>query len=292
MIDVHDRKRRQRSRVNLPVAYQASFLSERFPAHVAHVNPLAGVQQQMLAQTTVSGERSGADGTPVRFVASVYPHVLPEVVVLEERLPALLADRLLLLLVLRQHVLVQVLLGHQPPPAHRALVLRLVMGVFLMSVQAVAVPARFPANVAHHGRFPVIQSRVRGQVALDLELLAALLARVLVTLRVLSHEVRTQRLLPGTDETADDARELSLAGELTLARVTVVFSQMGDHRRSLVATEVANRAGQSFLLLRQRQLHETTVSRRYVSSPLILVGESVPFQQIFPFELFLTDVTR
>lgn len=205
----------------------------------------------MLAQATVSGERSGADGTPVRFVASVYPHVLPEVVVLEERLPTFLADGLLLLLVLSQHVLVQVLLGHQPPPAHRTLVLRLVMSVFLMSVQAVAVPARFPANVAHHRRFPVIQPRVRGQVALDLELLAALLARELVTLRVLSHEVRTQRLLPRTDEAADDARELSLTGVLTLARVPVVFSQVSDHRRSLVATKVADRAGQSFLLLRR-----------------------------------------
>lgn len=237
--------------MNLPVAYQTSLLSERFPAHVAYVNPLAGVQQQMLAQTTVSGERSGADGTPVRFVASVYPHVLSEVMILEERLPTFLADGLLLLLVLSQHVLVEVLLGHQPPAAHRTLVLRFVMSVFLMSVQAVAVSACFPTDVAHHGRFPVVQSRVRGQVALDLELLAALLARELVTLRVLSHKVRAQRFLPGTDETADDARELSLTGELALARVPVVFSQVSDHRRPLVATEVADRAGQSFLLLRR-----------------------------------------
>lgn len=126
------------------------------------------------------------------------------------------------------------------------------MSVLLMSVQAVTVSARFPANVAHHWRFLVVQSRVRGQVTLDLELLAALLARVLVTLRVLSHEVRTQRLLPRTDEAADDARELSLTGvELAVARVLVVFSKVSDHRRSLVATKVADRAGQSFLLLRR-----------------------------------------
>lgn len=216
MIDMHHWEGGQRSGMNLPVAYEASLLGERLAAHVANVNPFAGVEQQMLAQTAVRGERSGAHRTTVRLVPGVYPHVLPEIVVLEERFPALLANGLLLLLVLGQHVLVKVLFRHQSSVAHRALVLRLVVGVFLMCVQTVTVATRFAANVAHDRRLPMIQPHVGGQITLDLELFAALLARELVMLGVLPYEMRPQRLLSRADEAAYDASEFSFTGEFTL----------------------------------------------------------------------------
>lgn len=162
MIDMHHRKGWQRSRMNLSVTYEAGLLGERLAAHVANVNPFSCVQQQMLAQTTVRGERSSAHRTAIRFVPGVYPHVFPEIMILEERFPTLLANGLLFLLMLGQHVLVKVLFGHQSSMAHGAFVFRFVVGVFLMRVQTVAVAARFPANVAHNRRFPMIQSHVGG----------------------------------------------------------------------------------------------------------------------------------
>lgn len=242
----------------LSMAYKTSLLSERLATHVADINPLSGVQQQMLTQTTVRGESSRANGTAIRFIPGVYPHVFPEIVILEEGFAAFFADRLLFLLVLGQHVLVQVLLGHQPPVANWTLVFRFVMGMLLMGVQAVTVSTGFPAHVAHHGWFPMIQSHVCRQVALDLELLAALLAGELVVLGVLAYEMRPQGFLPRTDQAANDTGEFSLAGKLAFAGTLVILSQMSDHRGSLVATEVADRARQGFLLLRH-QLHERGV---------------------------------
>lgn len=189
MIDMHHREGWQRS-VNLSVTYEASLLGERLATHVANVNPFPGVQQQMLAQTTVRGERSSAHGTAIRFVSCVYPHVFPEIVILEERFPTFLANRLLFLLVLGQHVLVEVLFGHQSSVAHGALVFRFVMGVLLMRVQTVTVSTRFATNVAHDRWFPMIQSHVGGQITLDLELFAALLAREFVMLGVLPYKMR------------------------------------------------------------------------------------------------------
>lgn len=148
--------------MNLSVTYEASLLGERLAAHVANVNPFSGVQQQMLAQTAVRGERSSAHRTAVRFVSGVYPHVLPEIMILEECFPTLLANGLLLLLVLGQHVLVKVLFGHQSSMTHRAFVFRFVVGVFLMGVQTVAVTTRFATNVAHDRWFPMIQPHVGG----------------------------------------------------------------------------------------------------------------------------------
>jgi len=76
---------------------------------------------------------------------------------------------------LRQHVLIQIFLRDKSPMTQRALVLRLVMRVLLMSIQTVAVPAGLAADIAHHRRLPMIQPSVRGEIALDLELLAAVL---------------------------------------------------------------------------------------------------------------------
>lgn len=198
----------------------------------------------MLAQAAVPSERSAADRTVVRLIARVDPHVLPQVVIFEERLAAFLAYRLLLPLVLRQHMLIQVLLRDEASVAQRAFVLRLVMRVLLMGVQAVTVPAGLAADVAHHRRLPMIQPGVRGEITLDLELLAAVLARVTVMLGVLADEVRPQGLLAGADQATDNASELALAaGELVIVRrPLVLLGEMRDHRGSLLAAEVARHA--------------------------------------------------
>lgn len=208
------------------------------------------MQKKVLTQTAVSGESSTADLATVRLVARVDPHMLPQFVILEEGLAALLAHRLLLSLVLRQYVLIQIFLRDKSLVTQRTLVLRLVMRVLLMSVETVAVPAGLAAHVAYHRRFTMIQSGVRGQVALDLELLAAVLARVAKVLRVLSHEMRSQSLLASADQAADDASKFTLAtGELVRASL-VLLSQMRDHGRSLVAAKLARPARESLLISR------------------------------------------
>jgi len=176
--------------VDFPVTNETGFLREGLAAHVASVDALAGVQKKMLTETAVSGEGSAAHLAAIRLIASVDSHVLPQVIVLEEGLAALLAHRLLLPLMLRQYVLVQILLRNETPVTPRTLVLCLVVCVLLMRVQTVTVAARLAAHVAHHRRLPMIQSGMRGQITLDLELLAAVLARVAVMLRVLANEVR------------------------------------------------------------------------------------------------------
>lgn len=233
--------------MDLSVADETGLLSERFAAYVTRVDTLAGVQKEVLAQAAVPGERSAADRAAVRLVTRMDPHVFPEVVLLKEGLAALLAHRLLLLLVLRQHVLIQILLGDESPVAHRALVLRLVMGVLLMSVQAVAVAAGLAADVAHHRRLPMIQPGVRGEVALDLEPLAALLARVTVMLRMLADEVRPKSLFAGAHQAADDAGEVALV-TVVVHGPLVLLGKMRDHRGSLVAAEVAHYARESLLI--------------------------------------------
>jgi len=73
-------------------------------------------------------------------------------------------------------MLIQILLRDETPMAQRALVLRLIMRVLLMGVQAVTVPAGLAADVAHHRQLSMIQPGVRSEITLDLELLAAMLA--------------------------------------------------------------------------------------------------------------------
>lgn len=252
VIDMYHWQRRQNAGVDLPMADETGFLSERLAAYIARVDTLAGVQKEVLTQAAVPGERSAADRAAVRLVARVNPHVLPQVVILEECLATLLAYRLFFPLVLRQHVLIQILLRDEASVAQRAFVLRLVMRVLLMGVQAVAVPAGLTANVAHHRRLPMIQPGVRGEIALDLELFAAVLARVTVVLGVLADEVRPQGLLAGAHQAADNAGELALvAVEPVVVRGPLVFlGEMRDHRGSLVAAEIACYARESFLISR------------------------------------------
>lgn len=174
--DMYHRQGRQNTRVDLPMADETGFLSERLAAHVAHVDTFTSVQEEVLAQAAVPGKRSAADRAVIRLITRMDPHVLPQVVIVEECLAALLAHRLFLPLVLHQHVLIQVLLRDETPVAQRALVLRLIMRVLLMGVQAVTVPAGLAADVAYHRYLPMIQPGVRGEVALDLEPLATMLA--------------------------------------------------------------------------------------------------------------------
>lgn len=74
---MYHRQRRQSARVDLSVADETGLLRERFSAHVAHVDTLAGVQKKMLAKAAVPGESSAADRTAVRLVARMNPHMLP-----------------------------------------------------------------------------------------------------------------------------------------------------------------------------------------------------------------------
>lgn len=91
-----------------------------------------------------------------------------------------------------------------------------------------------------------------GEVALDLEFLAALLARVAVMLRVLAHKVRPQGLFAGADQTADDAGELAFIVEPVVRDPLVLLGQVCDHRGPLVASKVARYARENFLITRYR----------------------------------------
>lgn len=164
--------------------------------------------------------------------------------------------------------------------AQRALVLRFVMRMLLMGVQAVAVPAGLAADVAYHRQLPMIQSGVRGKIALDLELFTAVLARVAEMMGVLADEMRPQGLLASAHQTADNAGEL-VAGELVVRGPLVLLGEMRDHRGSLVTAEVARYARESFLI----SWHRVTERRilffhfRFASAhDLCLVCEHVLFQ--------------
>lgn len=238
------------------MADETGLLSKRLAAYIARIDTFAGVQKKMLAQAAVPGKRSAADRAVIRFVARVDPHVLPQVMSLEEGLAALLAHRLLLPLVLHQHVLIQILLRDEPSVTQRALVFRLIMRVFLMGVETVAVPAGLAADVAHHRCFLMIQPGVRSEITLDLEPLAAMLARVTVVLGMLADKVRPQGLLAGAHQAANDAGQLALVADKPVVVRScgpfVLLGEMRDHRGSLVAAEVARYARESLLTSRHR----------------------------------------
>lgn len=149
----------------------------------------------MLLQRCSTGERFVAYGAGVRFIACVDPHVDFQPAVPGERFPALLADHVLPLFVLPDHVLVQIFLGDHPPLAHLALVLGLVMGEFLMHVQRIAVQTRFPANVADNRLLLVAETYVVSEITFHFEFLAASLARELEVVRVLPGHVDLQFVL-------------------------------------------------------------------------------------------------
>lgn len=119
--------------MNLPVTDETSFLRERLAAHVAYVNTLASVQKKMLTKAAMPSESSVTNRTTIRLIARMNSHMLPQIVILEG-LAALLAHRLLLPLVLRQHVLIKIRLRDESPMAQGALVFGLIMCMLLMSV--------------------------------------------------------------------------------------------------------------------------------------------------------------
>jgi len=136
--------------MDLPVTDKTGFLRERLAAHVAYVDTLAGVQKKVLTKAAMPGESSVTNRTTIRLVTCMNSHMLPQVVILEEGLAALLAHRLLLPLVLRQHVLIKIRLCDESPMAQGALVFGLVVCVLLMSVQTMAVAAGLATYVAYH----------------------------------------------------------------------------------------------------------------------------------------------
>lgn len=175
--------------MRLPVADEARLLRESLAANVAHVRPDAGVDEQMLLERSPTRERLVADGAVVWFVAGVNPHVHLQPTVPREGLAALLAHYILAPLVLPEHVLVEVLLTDHPPLAHLALVLGFVMRELLMHVQGVAVETGLAADVADDRLLPMAEADVIGEVALDLELLAAGLAGELEVVGVFARHV-------------------------------------------------------------------------------------------------------
>lgn len=143
----------------------------------------------MLFQRCSTRERFVAYSAGVRFVAGVDPHVDFQPAVPGEGFPALLANHVLPLLVLPNHVLVQIFLSDHPPLAYLALVFSLVMGELLMHVQRVAVQTRFPANIADNRLFLMAETYVVSEITFHFEFLAASLARELEIIRMLSGHV-------------------------------------------------------------------------------------------------------
>lgn len=143
----------------------------------------------MLFQRCSTRERFVAYSAGVRFIAGVDPHVDFQSAVPGEGFPALLANHVLPLLVLPNHVFVQVFLSDHPPLAHLALVFSLVMGEFLVHVQRVAVQTRFPANIADNRLFLMAETYVVSQITFHFEFLATSLARELEIIRMLSGHV-------------------------------------------------------------------------------------------------------
>lgn len=174
------------------MADQSGLLRESFAANVAHIRPFSCMNQQMLPVSGSTGESLAADVTVVRPVAGMSHHVLLQSVILRERLAALLAHEALSALVLQQDVLIQILLSDHAPLADLAFVLRLEVRPLLMHVERIAVRARFPADVADYRALLVLEAYVQPHVALHLELLAAILAIVIVVGAVLAIEMLLQ----------------------------------------------------------------------------------------------------
>lgn len=240
--------------MRLAVTDQSGLLREGLPADITNVRPHARVYQQVLPIGGSARERLAADVTVVRSVAGVRHHVLLQPVILREGLAALFADEALPALVLQQDVLIEILLRDHTPLADLALVLRLEVRPLLVHVERIAVGARFAAHVADYRALLVLEAYVQPHVTLHLELLAAILAIVLVLGRVLPLEVLLQPTSALTFKPASVARILFLRpGFNTLGATAPPFPDhasrgmlSADVRvesrlvRALVAAEVAS----------------------------------------------------
>lgn len=149
----------------------------------------------MLFQSCSSCEGLVAYSATVRFVTCVNPHVNLQPAVPGEGLATFFANDVLPLLVLPDHVFVEVLLSHHSPLAHLTLVLGFVMGELLVHVQGIAVQTGLPANVADYWLLFVTETDVISQVPFHLELLATSLAGELEIIRVLPGDVDLQLVL-------------------------------------------------------------------------------------------------
>lgn len=170
-------------------------LSERLAADVADVRSLSSVDQKMLLQSIPPGEIFVTHRAAVRFVTRVDPHVDLESAVPGEGLATLLAHCVLPLLVLSEHMFVQIFLRDHPPLTDLALVLGLVVSEFLVHIKRVAIQTRFATDITDDRLLSMSEPDMVCQVTLDLELFAAKLARELKINRVLSCHVDLQLVL-------------------------------------------------------------------------------------------------
>ena len=311
MFYVHDGQRGMNAGMRLSVADQARLLRERLAANITDIRSFARVDKQMLPVRGATCESLAAYVTVVRPVAGVGHHVLFQPMVLRERFPALLADEALPSLVLQQNVLVEILLCDHAPLADLALVLRLEVRPLLMYVQRVAVRASFPAHVAHDRPLLVLESHVQPHVTLHLELLAAVLAVVLVLGRVFPLQVFLQsppvlalelahvaRILLGLRSRCRRVPVATPPSAHTFARVFPADVRVKRRLvRALVVAKVA-RVRQAIGVLRllvlllglvlQSDVHlESDQTAAYLEADLALVtlgllvdGVSVPFQHL------------
>lgn len=188
------RQRGKRPRMSLPVADQTGLLRERLAANVAFVGPLAGVNQHMLLLSGLPSELLAADRTRERLRARVHAHVGVEVAAAEP-LAAGRAQHLLPGLVPHEMLLEILTRGHAAPadPADK---FGLVVPVLDVGLEGVQVLAEVTANVADdRRRAAMVLLHVVVQRLLDLELLAAGVARVVVAARVQPYVVILQGAL-------------------------------------------------------------------------------------------------
>jgi hypothetical protein len=149
----------------------------------------------MLLESGPASEGLVANGTAIWLIPGMNPHVHLQSAIPRERLAALLAHYVLPTLVLSEHMLVKILLTHHSSLTYLTLVFCLVMRELLVHVQRIAVETSLAANVANHRLFPMAETYVIRQIALDLKLLTAGLAGKLEDVRMLARDVYLQLVL-------------------------------------------------------------------------------------------------
>lgn len=180
--------------MSFPMADETGLLGKRLTANVANVGSLPGVDQHMLLLCCLSSKRLPTDRTGERLYSGVHPHVRVEVAS-SESLATGRTEHLLPGFVPHE-MLLQVLLGGHAPSTNPTDEFRLVVSVLHMGFESVKVLAEMTADVTHDWRcFAVILLHVMIQGLLDLELLAASVARVIVVARVQSDVVILQSAL-------------------------------------------------------------------------------------------------
>lgn len=180
----------------LSMNQQSRFLRETTITDITMVRLESGVSQQMLLVNVSPGECFAAQLASVGSLVVVNPHVLLQRIRRSVGFVAFAArqplTRLMDLLVLYQR-----LQSGQPLLAPVARVLSRIVSVTLVLLQGKHVPVRLVAQVTLDFRvlFHVEQMNVHVHVVLHLELLLAIVADKVRTIRVLSHHVLLQTAL-------------------------------------------------------------------------------------------------